>query len=220
MDKDPSKTIYARRIPVLGQVRQKEGAYYVEEHTVCNQAVGFLCPGCNKPIVVKPMVTGRLTAECRHCHTRVAFTVDPPSPLQDATSLPSSSPQNPVFLPSPDIQEEDTPPPSLTPAKLIWGRRSGRHEVFLHEGVNVIGRADSRHSSEIEIDDPLVSVRSVEIMASLTSAGYEYRMKVRRATNPVFINGIVVTKGGVVLLTSGANIKMGATFIKFKITKP
>ena len=220
MDNDPQKTIYARRIPVLGKVRQKEGTYYVEEHAVCNQAVGFLCPGCNKPIVVKPVVTGHLKAECRHCHTRVTFTVDSSSSLQDATSLPSSSPHNPVFIPSPEIQEEqNAPTPSLTSAKLTWGRRSGRHEVFLHEGVNVIGRADSRHSSEIEIDDPLVSAKSVEITASLTSAGYEYRMKVRRATNPVFVNGIVVTKGGVILLTSGANIKMGDTTLKFKITK-
>ena len=93
MDNDQSKTIYARRIPVLGKVRQKEGTFYIEEHAVCNQAVGFLCPQCNKPVIIKPMVAGHLTAECRNCHTRVAFTAEHES---DITIIPDKDPAQPA----------------------------------------------------------------------------------------------------------------------------
>ncbi|MBR5686503.1 MAG: FHA domain-containing protein [Prevotella sp.] len=232
MDHEQSDTIYARRIPVLGKVRQKEGTYYIEEHAVCNQAVGFLCPQCNKPVIVKPMVPGRLNAECRYCHARVAFIAEQ---LSDITIIskqsPSSQPES-FSTPSPDapnaLQDVSPQPsqlsenePSLAPAlaKLSWGHWRKRQEAFLHEGVNLIGRVDKKHSSDIGIDDTLVSVRSVEIKVTLTSAGYEYRLKVLRATNPVFVNGIVVPKGGVVRLTHGADIKMGGTVIKFKMIK-
>lgn len=232
MDNDQSKTIYARRIPVLGKVRQKEGTFYIEEHAVCNQAVGFMCPQCKKPVIIKPMVAGHLTAECRNCHTRVVFTAEHES---DITITPDKDPAQPANSPIPadDAQDADdnaSSQPSIIAeeqpdelpalAKLSWGHWRKRQEAVLHEGVNLIGRVDKKQSSDITIDDPLASVRSVEIKVTPTSAGYEFRLRVRRATNPVFVNGIVVPKGGVVLLTHGAAIKMGDTVIRFKMLTP
>ena len=253
---ETDQTIYKRRIPLLGDVKcDAKGHYYVAEHSVVAKAVGFRCPKCGKPILVRPSVAGRLTAICKKCATPVIFFVDAsPSPKAStaSTSSTSSVPNHPVPpSPAPNRPLTPTPPPSptpnrplppsppstptsgevvvrpLTPAKLVLGHWPHRQEMPLREGRTTIGRKDVAHHSDIEIDDPKASACSVCILAMPVSGvssvasvqshvKYEYRLQVLHATNPVFVNGIVVSPGGVVRLVSGTSLRLGNTKIVFK----
>ena len=252
---ETDQTIYKRRIPLLGGVKcDAKGHYYVAEHSVVAKAVGFRCPKCGKPILVRPSVAGRLTAICKKCATPVIFFVDAsPSPKASTTSTSSTSstssvPNHPVPpSPAPNRPVPPSPPPSptpnrplppsppsgevvvrpLTPAKLVLGHWPHRQEMPLREGCTTIGRKDVAHHSDIEIDDPKASACSVCIMAMPVSGvssvasvqshvKYEYRLQVLHATNPVFVNGIVVSPGGVVRLVSGTSLRLGNTKIVFK----
>lgn len=264
---ETDQTIYKRRIPLLGIVKcDAKGHYYVAEHSVVAKAVGFRCPKCGKPILVRPSVAGRLTAICKKCATPVIFFVDASPSPKASTASTSSAPHHPV-LPSPASHHPvpPSPPPStapirpvppsptsssspnrplppspptaptsgevvvrpLTPAKLVLGHWPHRQEVPLREGCTTIGRKDVAHHSDIEIDDPKASACSVCIMAMPVSGvssvspvqshvKYEYRLQVLHATNPVFVNGIVVSPGGVVRLVSGTSLRLGDTKIVFK----
>ncbi len=259
---ETDQTIYKRRIPLLGGVKcDAKGHYYVAEHSVVAKAVGFRCPKCGKPILVRPSVAGRLTAICKKCATPVIFFVDAsPSPKAStastssttSTSSTSSVLNHPVPpSPTPNRSVPPSPPPSptpnrplppsppstptsgevvvrpLTPAKLVLGHWPHRQELPLREGRTTIGRKDVAHHSDIEIDDPKASACSVCIMAMPVSGvssvapvqshvKYEYRLQVLHATNPVFVNGIVVSPGGVVRLVSGTSLRLGNTKIVFK----
>lgn len=250
---ETDQTIYKRRIPLLGGVKcDAKGHYYVAEHSVVAKAVGFRCPKCGKPILVRPSVAGRLTAICKKCATPVIFFVDASPSPKASTASTSSVPNHPVPpSPAPNRLLTPTPPPSptpnrplppsppststsgevvvrpLTPAKLVLGHWPHRQEMPLREGCTTIGRKDVAHHSDIEIDDPKASACSVCIMAMPVSGvssvapvqshvKYEYRLQVLHATNPVFVNGIVVSPGGVVRLVSGTSLRLGNTKIVFK----
>ncbi len=241
---ETDQTIYKRRIPLLGGVKcDAKGHYYVAEHSVVAKAVGFRCPKCGKPILVRPSVAGRLTAICKKCATPVIFFVDASPSPKASTASTSSVPNHPV-PPSlaPNRSVPPSPPPSptpnrslppsppstptsgevvvrpLTPAKLVLGHWPHRQELPLREGCTTIGRKDVAHHSDIEIDDPKASACSVCIMAMPVQSHvkYEYRLQVLHATNPVFVNGIVVSPGGVVRLVSGTSLRLGNTKIVFK----
>ena len=223
MEKD--KTIYKRRIPLLGTVKcDAKGHYYVAEHSVVARAVGFRCPRCAKPILVRPSVAGRLTAVCRRCATPVIFFVDAaPSNVQGAPAPGHPLPPPLSNAPAPSVASPVRP---LIPARLILGHWPNRREYPLREGRTTIGRKDAVRHADIEIDDPKASACSVCLTAvpvggvgtgapTPVRQRYDYRLQVVHATNPVFVNGIVVPPGGVVRLVAGSKIRLGDTSFRF-----
>ncbi len=112
----------------------------------------------------------------------------------------------------------------LIPARLILGHWPNRREYPLREGCTTIGRKDAVRHADIEIDDPKASACSVCLtavpvggvgMPDLVRQRYDYRLQVVHATNPVFVNGIVVPPGGVVRLVAGSKIRLGDTSFRF-----
>ena len=85
----------------------------------------------------------------------------------------------------------------------------------LHEGVQTIGRNDPGCTSDIMIDDPTISRRSLKLVVEKKqSAGisyYSYTMAVENAKNPVIYNGDKLTVGDVVELQIDDTIKIGKT---------
>lgn len=118
------------------------------------------------------------------------------------------------------------PPPRRDPAPRYSGPSGAslvrkhlfRKEYFdLYHGVNIIGRDDATDPSDIGISgDPLVSRRSVSIDVLVDEYGFEARLKVLRALNPVKVNGLMVYVGQEQLLYDGDKLTLGDTTLIFK----
>lgn len=85
----------------------------------------------------------------------------------------------------------------------------------LREGAMTIGRNDPGCTSDIMIDDPTISRRSLKLtVEKKQSAGisyYSYTMAVENAKNPVIYNGDKLSMGDVVELQIDDTIKIGKT---------
>ena len=91
---------------------------------------------------------------------------------------------------------------------------------MLSEGRNTIGRYDEDVNSDIAIkNDPSMSRRSVEIYVLHSMKGYEFKLTVLKATNPVLHNGHPIADGESVSLNFGDSIVMGKTKFRFDEAK-
>lgn len=106
--------------------------------------------------------------------------------------------------------------------KLILIRRGWFNKEFrLTAGSNIIGRYDTdpRRNSDIAISDDLsMSRRSIDIsMEHNELSGFNFRLKVLRATNPVLVNDNPLLIGEDFSLNFNDSIVLGKT--RFKLVK-
>jgi len=101
--------------------------------------------------------------------------------------------------------------------KLILLRKGWLNKDYhLSIGRNVIGRYDESAMSDISIkNDSSISRRSIEIEVKETEKGYSFKLKVLKATNPVFHNNSPLTNGDSVSLNFGDCIILGKTKFRF-----
>jgi len=103
---------------------------------------------------------------------------------------------------------------------LFWGGLLSRRRYSLMEGVNTVGREDKRMPSDLQVEDPEMSRRSVLIDASLVDDGsYSFMFHVLKSLNPVKVNGNIIDAGKSIRLNDGDNILMGRTTFHFRIAK-
>jgi len=103
---------------------------------------------------------------------------------------------------------------------LFWGGLLSRRRYSLMEGVNTVGREDKRLPSDLQVEDPEMSRRSVLIDASLVDDGsYSFMFHVLKSLNPVKVNGNIIDAGKSIRLNDGDNILMGRTTFHFRIAK-
>ena len=103
---------------------------------------------------------------------------------------------------------------------LFWGGLLSRRRDSLMEGVNTVGREDKRLPSDLQVEDPEMSRRSVLIDASLVDDGsYSFMFHVLKSLNPVKVNGNIIDAGKSIRLNDGDNILMGRTTFHFRIAK-
>lgn len=105
--------------------------------------------------------------------------------------------------------------------KLVLLRKGWMNKNYaLAEGKNTIGRYDESENSDIAIkNDPSMSRRSVEIEMLQTLNGYEFKLTVRKTTNPVLHNDHEIKPGESVSLNFGDSLTMGRTKFRFEQEK-
>ena len=103
---------------------------------------------------------------------------------------------------------------SIVMKKKRW---FGSSKIFpLKRGENIIGRKDMYEHSDIEIDDPTISRRSITITVEEKSNGYKYLFKVNRCTNPIYVNGEQKEIGVEYYIEPMATIILGKTTLEIK----
>ena len=103
---------------------------------------------------------------------------------------------------------------------LQWGGMFSRKKYTLHEGANIIGRKDKRTPSDLEIEDPEMSRRSVRIDVIPESNGnLVYTLTILKSLNPIKINGKAMDEGISLKLRNNDTIVMGKTTLTFKMAK-
>ena len=193
-----------------------------------------VCPLCNKPMRIKrPQKEGKYKFVRVHCKQPFALTYKEEQPQENKGGAPEQPSQQQKQL-DPQQQQQQSQqqqpkqqqPPVSKPVDprymTIGGLVECKKGFFskdkihaLHEGVQTIGRNDPGCTSDIMIDDPTISRRSLKLVVEKKqSAGisyYSYTMAVENAKNPVIYNGDKLTVGDVVELQIDDTIKIGKT---------
>lgn len=125
------------------------------------------------------------------------------------------------FKPADDEPQQETQVATVdSTGTLQWGGFFSRKRFTLKRGANIIGRQDPVSHSDIEIDDPQVSRRSVKIDATATAPGrYKFTLTVLKSLNPVLVNDRQIKPGNPIPLNADDTIVMGKTTITFKTDK-
>lgn len=84
----------------------------------------------------------------------------------------------------------------------------------LKRGENVIGRKDPDIHSDIEIDDPTISRRSITITVEEKGNAYKYLLRVNHCTNPIYVNGEQKEIHVEYYIEPGVKIQLGKTTLE------
>ena len=227
------------RIPLLGQAVWNNGQYVIHEPAKTGETCAWMCPKCRKISVMRPLEPGQQAVVCKNCNARTHITVvglpQSPYPAQQADEDPEtvidfpqqhSTDAETVINVAPSKSETGSetvisnepkrPPVTDSDGELVWGGRFSRNTFRLRIGSTIVGRNDPKSKSDINIDDPEVSRRSVRIDAEQAGNDFAYRFTVLKSLNPVTVDGDTITAGQTVALHYGQTIVMGKTKITFR----
>ena len=214
---------------IIGTPVQKDGNYVLNEFAILGRECGWICPQCNNEVRICPSEAGEQTFTCDSCNTRFIVRVD----AEADTFLPSKRPKpaRGMLITPVSATEEGTetvisnsqpvaPTIRESAGFLQWGGMFSRKKFTLREGANIIGRKDKKTPSDLEIDDPEMSRRSVSIKAIPDGKGaYSYTFTILKSLNPIKVNGKPMDEGVSLKLRNNDTIIMGKTTLTFKTSK-
>ena len=162
------------------------------------------CSRCGAKIGFKASATGTHATECPKCHTRMSVIINENGITEDTPFVPTK----PAILKELKLEE----------AQLIQLRRLKPNKVFaLKEGENTIGRTDMLMASDISIDsDNTMSRQSAVITVERTEKGFQFKLKILKATNIILHNSKPLEIGESVFLNYGDQITLGKTQFRFE----
>lgn len=186
------------------------------------------CDNCGKEMPMPSLSQkGNFRIKCLKCKAQIDFHFngeaveilkcekkEMPEPKQKAEQQKSeeSSPQS---SPTKKTDPQNTSMGKLTLVRFhgLLGKKTYR----LHLGQNTIGRYDPNLACDIEIkNDNYMSRRSVVIDVIQTENGYQFKMKVLNAANPVLHNNKPLVVGECPYLNYGDSITLGNTTFNFE----
>lgn len=167
------------------------------------------CPHCHAELrIAKAQKAGRFKYECRNCGKAFAVSFPPSESRSEASSDNEPVPTKPV--------KAEADRKSLAIGGLIEKKKGLFRKPALYPlkaGLQYIGRKDALIFSDIMLNDPAVSRRSVSVNVIKASDNDvpQYLLKVLKAKNPVLVNGSPVKEGESVYLSIGASLVLGKT---------
>lgn len=240
---DNNRQSFGRKpVRVLGTPIEKDGTYYIEAAAKQNKLCGWVCPKCQKPVVICPPLAGKMWVTCRACATKTLINVNPdvsvtvvsdsepvsqeptptppPAPVKEPTTKPETTQVPPVPEASENVIAFEIPSRGPSDGELSWGNIFRRKRHILTEGTTVIGRNDPETHSDLEFDDGRMSRRSVSICVERKAeGGFTYKLTVLKSGNPVLVDNKTIPVGKSVMLEKRNTITMGRTVINFKEKK-
>lgn len=191
----------------------KPGLYYINERAVPGQSYTVSCGCCGRKSVVKAVV-GVNKSVCAACGAVTGFAA--PVPSGAAKQQPAGS--QPAPAPVKHTQKVGSTEMDAL-GEIVWGRFFAPKHFTLRPGIFTLGRKDTEQPSDIQIDDPYASRRSVSIEVMPQGTGYSFKLVVLKTTNPVFVNSNDITAGNSIYLNFGDTITLGRTKLTFKKAK-
>ena len=224
--------------PILGTPELADGGVYVvKNRAFVGEIYAIVCPTCKKSLLVRAKSATYYKVTCKECSTQIYYigkdggsaapTVKNPGRTSEArqqqektqstNSVTQKYPHNGAIR-NDHVYTEFYGTPN---ACLTWGGWLNKKSYdFNRLGEHYIGRNDDEVKSDISIDDEYVSRRSVLIEA-IPKGGrdFMYKLTVKRAANPVLVNGQAKEVNESVYLNYGDTIMVGNTTLTFKKRK-
>ena len=229
--------------PILGVAEKVGEKYAVRNRAIVGKVYSIICPECQEVLLVKAASAVRYKKTCKKCGTSVSFmgkeAVKNEAPNETPTENVNKTQKYGKKSHSGDNHTSTgtnhtdsasgnnasggngTVKTGKPNAKLTWGSFFNKNSyVFRRIGEHYLGRDDDEIRSDISIHDEYVSRRSVVINV-IPKGGIAcgYKLTVKKASNPVLVNGQTIEEGESIYLNYGDTILVGNTTLTFKQNK-
>lgn len=189
---------------------------------IAGQTYQMFCQ-CGNTILMTFPHPGSFQFKCKECLRLYAAAVKEAS----KDSIEPKPPQNPPDGDDPgttiptggDIIPPIPPfPRTKAGAMLVYGSMLHRRKKDLYYGSNIIGQSDKEIPSDISIDDPFVSRRSVDLKVKRVpdGSGNVFSLKVLKTRNPVYVNNEQIPIDKLVYLKYNDKLKIGNTILTLR----
>ena len=198
-------------------VKTKQGIYVLMAKPEVGKSYIAKCPVCGSfvDIVAKHTNPDKVTCSCKAVIAFVgtpALHVTPQNDNKDENVQEQKEAEQPV--PTEKFAKRKK---SKRNGIIFWGTWPFKHSYVLSKGSNTIGREDEEEPSDIQLKDSYVSRRSIDIEVLDSESGYLFKLTVRKATNPVYINGQEHDEGTSIYLNDGDTIHLGSKKLRFAL---
>lgn len=224
MEVGQKKTILTLENPI--KAPKYEHVYAFTQRVQVGQLCKIVCPECGFSIVKKISKVGKQRWDCPQCKAIVGFAA-----VDVEQAKKQKKPENPnqdtrkEELASPKEAEEETPKPHTKKidnetlynlGELTWGGFFSRKHYPLRVGSIYIGRKDAGEPSDLQLDDSYVSRRSALLEVLSSDKGFLFKLTVKHASNPVYVNSSEISVGNSIYLNYGDVLIFGKTKMTFK----
>lgn len=187
----------------------------------------IVCPECGFSVVKKILKVGKQRWDCPHCKAIVGFAaVEAEEQTKEQKESECLNQDAPKAEPaSPKEPEEETPKPHTKKidndtlcnlGELTWGGFFSRKHYPFRIGSIYIGRKDAGEPSDLQLDDSYVSRRSALLEVLSSDKGFLFKLTVKHASNPVYVNSSEISVGNSIYLNYGDVLIFGKTKMTFK----
>ena len=192
--------------------------FVFKKSAISGQTYQMFCQ-CGNTILMTFPNPGRFQFRCKNCHRLYAAAVREASkenPIPKPPQNPGDDDSGTTISTTEDMNPSI--PRTRAGAMLVYGSLLHRKRKDLYYGSNVIGQSDKKIPSDISIDDPFVSRRSVDLKVKRApdGAGNVFSLKVLKTRNPVFVNNKQVEIDKSVYLKYNDKLKIGNTILILK----
>ena len=234
-----------KTVSLLGQPEKAPGdnrVYVIKQRAKVGQLYKMVCPECGFSMVKKVVKEGRQRWDCPQCKAIVGFAAVANAPKSAANSqdIPQTGkPQAEKAQVEKDNQEkaklnrekqekEEAPRKPTTKldksaqqglGELVLGSFFSRKHFALRPGSIWIGRKDQQEPSELQLNDGYASSRSVLLDVIPSDKGCLFKLTVKHATNPLYVNSSEIAVNNSVYVNFDDVIIMGKTKLTFKKQK-
>ena len=219
MEVEQQKAIITLENPIKSS--KKEHFYAVPQRVPIGALCKIVCPECSFSLVEKTSKIGNYKWVCPHCNTIVGFVVVNPEQVEEQKEQPNQD----ASIEEPVGSKEESPKPHTKKidnenlcnlGELAWGGFFSRKHYPLRVGTIYIGRKDEGEPSDLQLEDSYVSRRSALLEVLSSDKGFLFKLTVKHASNPVYVNSSEISVGNSIYLNYGDVLIFGKTKMTFK----
>lgn len=219
MEVEQQKAIITLENPIKSS--KKEHFYAFAQRVPIGALCKILCPECNFSLVEKTSKIGNYKWVCPHCNTIVGFVVVNPEQVEEQKEKPNQD----ASIEEPVGSKEESPKSHTKVidhenlcnlGELTWGGFFSRKHYPLRVGSIYIGRKDEGEPSDLQLEDSYVSRRSALLEVLSSDKGFLFKLTVKHASNPVYVNSSEISVGNSIYLNYGDVLIFGKTKMTFK----
>ena len=219
MEKEQQKAIITLENPIKSS--KKEHFYAFAQRVPIGALCKIVCPECSFCLVEKTSKIGNYKWVCPHCNTIVGFVVVNPEQVEEQKEQPNQD----ASIEEPVGSKEESPKPHTKKidnenlcnlGELAWGGFFSRKHYPLRVGTIYIGRKDEGEPSDLQLEDSYVSRRSALLEVLSSDKGFLFKLTVKHASNPVYVNSSEISVGNSIYLNYGDVLIFGKTKMTFK----
>lgn len=222
MEVEQQKAILTLENPI--KAPKHEHVYIFTQRVPIGALCKIVCPECGFNVVKKISKVGKQRWDCPQCKAIIGFVVVNPEQVEEQKERPNqdASIEEPVGSKE---EKEESPKPHTKKidnenlcnlGELAWGGFFSRKHYPLRVGTIYIGRKDDGEPSDLQLEDSYVSRRSALLEVLSSDKGFLFKLTVKHASNPVYVNSSEISVGNSIYLNYGDVLIFGKTKMTFK----
>lgn len=222
MEVEQQKAILTLENPI--KAPKHEHVYVFTQRVPIGALCKIVCPECGCNVVKKISKVGKHRWDCPQCKAIIGFVAEKSEQPKKQKKQDKSNQDIPK-QDSVGSKEEGASKPHTKKignenlcnlGELTWGGFFSRKHYPLRVGTIYIGRKDDGEPSDLQLEDSYISRRSALLEVLSSDKGFLFKLTVKHASNPVYVNSSEISVGNSIYLNYGDVLIFGKTKMTFK----